>query len=120
MAHKLCRRRHRTPISSRERTGAHPGRTAMEMEVEMEIRTVRRVSGEDCPDKTILKAYGADWGLGRRYYASVDEGTHWPPEIVDYNNRFTKLLQTIKHRHDPVVTTMGTIPSCCRVSLLLG
>ncbi|KAI5855908.1 mitochondrial branched-chain alpha-ketoacid dehydrogenase kinase-domain-containing protein [Tricharina praecox] len=43
----------------------------------------------------------------RRYYASVDEGTHWPPEIVDYNNRFTKLLQTIKHRHDPVVTTMA-------------
>jgi pyruvate dehydrogenase kinase 2/3/4 len=43
----------------------------------------------------------------RRYYATVDEGGQWPPEIFDYNNRFTKLLQTIKHRHDPVVTTMG-------------
>lgn len=43
----------------------------------------------------------------RRYYASVDEAIQWPPEIVDYNNRFTKLLQTIKHRHDPVVTTMA-------------
>lgn len=45
---------------------------------------------------------------GRRYYVTVDEGGNWPPEIVDYNKRFTKLLQTIKHRHDPVVTTMGT------------
>ncbi|KAF8252302.1 pyruvate dehydrogenase kinase-like protein [Wilcoxina mikolae CBS 423.85] len=43
----------------------------------------------------------------RRYYATVDEGAQWPPEIVDYNKRFTKLLQTIKHRHDPVVTTMA-------------
>lgn len=43
----------------------------------------------------------------RRYYAAVDEGIQWPPEIVDYNKRFTKLLQTIKHRHDPVVTTMA-------------
>lgn len=31
----------------------------------------------------------------------------WPPEVVDYNKRFTKTLQKIKQRHDPVVTTMG-------------
>lgn len=37
----------------------------------------------------------------------VDDGAPWPPEIMDYNKRFTKLLQQIKHRHDPVVTTMG-------------
>jgi len=43
----------------------------------------------------------------RRYYATVDDSISWPPEIVDYNSRFTKLLQTIKHRHDPVVTTMA-------------
>lgn len=49
--------------------------------------------------------------VGRRYYASVDEVVRWPPEIVDYNKRFTKLLQIIKHRHDPVVTTMGMIIS---------
>ncbi|RPA86241.1 alpha-ketoacid dehydrogenase kinase [Ascobolus immersus RN42] len=44
---------------------------------------------------------------GRRYYASVDDGGAWPPEVVDYNKRFTKLLQKIKTRHDPVVTTMA-------------
>jgi pyruvate dehydrogenase kinase 2/3/4 len=43
----------------------------------------------------------------RRYYATVDDGVRWPPEIVDYNKRFTKILQNIKHRHDPVVTTMA-------------
>ncbi|KAF8466245.1 mitochondrial branched-chain alpha-ketoacid dehydrogenase kinase-domain-containing protein [Kalaharituber pfeilii] len=43
----------------------------------------------------------------RRYYATVDDGVQWPPEIVDYNKRFTKTLQRIKQRHDPVVTTMA-------------
>ncbi|RPB08294.1 alpha-ketoacid dehydrogenase kinase [Morchella conica CCBAS932] len=43
----------------------------------------------------------------RRYYATVDDDVRWPPEIVDYNRRFTKTLQNIKHRHDPVVTTMA-------------
>jgi len=43
----------------------------------------------------------------RRYYATVEESMPWPPELVDYNRRFTKLLQEIKHRHDPVVTTMA-------------
>ncbi|KAL7266221.1 [Pyruvate dehydrogenase (acetyl-transferring)] kinase isozyme 2 [Rhizina undulata] len=43
----------------------------------------------------------------RRYYATVDDGGKWPPELVDYNKRFTKTLQTIKQRHDPVVTTMA-------------
>lgn len=46
----------------------------------------------------------------RRYYVTVDDGVKWPPELIDYNKRFTKLLQNIKHRHDPVVTTMGTLP----------
>lgn len=50
-------------------------------------------------------------GIGRkslrRYYATVDEGVQWTPEIIDYNKRFTKCLQKIKARHDPVVTTMA-------------
>jgi hypothetical protein len=31
----------------------------------------------------------------------------WPPEVHDYNERFTKLLANIKRRHDPVVTTIA-------------
>jgi pyruvate dehydrogenase kinase 2/3/4 len=31
----------------------------------------------------------------------------WPPEIHDFNSRFTKLLEKIKRRHDPTVTTVA-------------
>jgi len=40
-----------------------------------------------------------------RYYANLD-GFDWPPEIYTYNENFTKLIENIKQRHDPVVTTM--------------
>ncbi|KAJ2936495.1 hypothetical protein H1R20_g599, partial [Candolleomyces eurysporus] len=45
--------------------------------------------------------------MERRYYANTHGITHWPPEIQDYNKRFTKLLEHIKHRHDPTVTTVA-------------
>lgn len=41
-----------------------------------------------------------------RYYANTNNIT-WPPEVQDYNNRFTKLLEHIKSRHDPTVTTVA-------------
>ncbi|KAF3079033.1 hypothetical protein TWF569_007005 [Orbilia oligospora] len=44
---------------------------------------------------------------GRRYYATIDEGVRWPPEILDYNKKFTQTLKTIKKRHDPVLTTVA-------------
>ncbi|KAG0144818.1 hypothetical protein CROQUDRAFT_79530 [Cronartium quercuum f. sp. fusiforme G11] len=45
-------------------------------------------------------------GLAQRYY--VDTGTiKWPPEVYDYNERFTQALSVIKRRHDPVVTTVA-------------
>ncbi|KAG6804953.1 hypothetical protein H0H87_004586, partial [Tephrocybe sp. NHM501043] len=31
----------------------------------------------------------------------------WPPQVPDYNKRFTKVLETIKSRHDPTVTTVA-------------
>lgn len=31
----------------------------------------------------------------------------WPPEVHDYNKRFTKCLDNIKRRHDPTVTTVA-------------
>lgn len=42
----------------------------------------------------------------RRYFSIVDD-VHWPPEIHEYNKKFTKTLSIIKRRHDPVVTTMA-------------
>ncbi|KAF3933427.1 hypothetical protein ABW19_dt0209825 [Dactylella cylindrospora] len=42
-----------------------------------------------------------------RYYATIDEGVRWPPEILEYNKKFTQTLKTIKTRHDPVVTTIA-------------
>lgn len=45
--------------------------------------------------------------MERRYYANTHGITHWPPEIQDYNKRFTKLLENIKSRHDPTVTTVA-------------
>ncbi|KAI9848256.1 MAG: hypothetical protein M1838_000612 [Thelocarpon superellum] len=43
----------------------------------------------------------------RRYYATVDDGLEWPPELHDYNQRFAKTLEVIKRRHDSVVTTIA-------------
>ena len=47
------------------------------------------------------------WLLGGgRYYARITN-TEWPPEIYDFNRRFTKTLEAIKRRHDPTVTTVA-------------
>lgn len=42
----------------------------------------------------------------RRYFTAADDGD-WPPELNDYNSRFAKTLETIKRRHDSVVTTIA-------------
>ncbi|KAL7336538.1 mitochondrial branched-chain alpha-ketoacid dehydrogenase kinase-domain-containing protein [Rhodotorula toruloides] len=42
-----------------------------------------------------------------RYYSNPDQNIVWPPEVHDYNERFTRLLSNIKRRHDPVVTTVA-------------
>ncbi|KAL8280897.1 hypothetical protein RQP46_006576 [Phenoliferia psychrophenolica] len=42
-----------------------------------------------------------------RYYSDPDASIKWPPEVHDYNERFTKVLSNIKRRHDPVVTTIA-------------
>lgn len=44
--------------------------------------------------------------LRYRYYANTN-GVHWPPEVQDYNKRFTKMLEHIKSRHDPTVATVA-------------
>ncbi|KAM0787478.1 hypothetical protein ACM66B_003554 [Microbotryomycetes sp. NB124-2] len=45
--------------------------------------------------------------IQHRYYVDPDSSIKWPPEVHDYNERFTKLLSNIKRRHDPVVTTIA-------------
>ncbi|KAH9962553.1 mitochondrial pyruvate dehydrogenase [Lactifluus volemus] len=44
--------------------------------------------------------------IEKRYYARTSN-TEWPPEVHDYNARFTKTLEAIKRRHDPTVTTVA-------------
>src|SRR6266536_412162 len=43
----------------------------------------------------------------RRYFATVEDTTDWPPELHDYNQRFAQTLNQIKRRHDSVVTTVA-------------
>ncbi|ORY28155.1 mitochondrial branched-chain alpha-ketoacid dehydrogenase kinase-domain-containing protein [Naematelia encephala] len=45
--------------------------------------------------------------IERRYFSPPPPNTLYPPEVHDYNDRFTKLLQNIKKRHDPTVTTVA-------------
>ncbi|KAH0835823.1 mitochondrial branched-chain alpha-ketoacid dehydrogenase kinase-domain-containing protein [Lanmaoa asiatica] len=42
----------------------------------------------------------------RRYHAQTLSHAY-PPEVHDYNARFTKTLEAIKRRHDPTVTTVA-------------
>ncbi|KAF7713512.1 PDK/BCKDK protein kinase family protein [Penicillium ucsense] len=44
---------------------------------------------------------------GRRYFFPADGNADWPPELNDYNQRFSQTLQQIKRRHDSVVTTVA-------------
>nr|POE96395.1 [pyruvate dehydrogenase (acetyl-transferring)] kinase, mitochondrial [Quercus suber] len=43
----------------------------------------------------------------RRYYSAADDNGEWPPELNDYNVRFSSTLEKIKRRHDSVVTTIA-------------
>ncbi|SAM02551.1 hypothetical protein [Absidia glauca] len=44
--------------------------------------------------------------IGHRYYTNL-ETFQAPPEISEYNLSFTKTIEAIKRRHDPVVTTVA-------------
>lgn len=50
---------------------------------------------------------GTKINSSRRYFFPADDGNEWPPELGDYNKRFTNTLEKIKRRHDGVVTTVG-------------
>ncbi|KAI8380623.1 mitochondrial pyruvate dehydrogenase [Choanephora cucurbitarum] len=44
--------------------------------------------------------------LGHRYYSHA-EHIECPQEIVDYTSSFVKTIERVKHRHNPVVTTVA-------------
>ncbi|KAF8628080.1 hypothetical protein AX15_004100 [Amanita polypyramis BW_CC] len=45
--------------------------------------------------------------MERRYYSRTEPLSTYPPEVHDYNSRFTKLLWSVKSRHDPTVATVA-------------
>ena len=59
-------------------------------------------------------------GSARRYFAAIDDGKDWPPELNDYNKRFAKALEGIKRRHDSVVTTVGKNPDSDVMTYKMG
>lgn len=59
---------------------------------------------------SLSSSEGVNSGNGtnsRRYFAAIDDGLAWPPELADYNKKFSRCLEQIKRRHDPVVTTVA-------------
>jgi pyruvate dehydrogenase kinase 2/3/4 len=44
--------------------------------------------------------------MERRYHITTDD-VEWPPEVSLYNSNFTRLLEVIKRRHDPTVSTVA-------------
>jgi pyruvate dehydrogenase kinase 2/3/4 len=49
----------------------------------------------------------ADHSPTRRYFSPPPADLEYPPEVHEYNEAFTALLQNIKKRHDPTVTTVA-------------
>jgi len=45
--------------------------------------------------------------IERMYYSPPPVNVVYPPEVHEYNEAFTRLLQNIKKRHDPTVTSVA-------------
>ncbi|KAG7095830.1 hypothetical protein E1B28_006525 [Marasmius oreades] len=75
------------------------------------------VDGNDVPAANLHRNGGDGAGafdkvkmrvpVEKRYYAAPKQSIQWPPEIRDYNHRFTKTLEAVKTRHDPTVSTVA-------------
>lgn len=69
-----------------------------------------RDSGETPPPAGALNANGPSRKripIDHRYYADHANVKAWPPEVLEYNESFTRALEKIKKRHDAVVTTVA-------------
>jgi pyruvate dehydrogenase kinase 2/3/4 len=45
--------------------------------------------------------------LEKRYFSPPAPNVKYPPEVHEYNDKFTRALEKIKKRHDPTVTTVA-------------
>ncbi|KAJ9120775.1 hypothetical protein QFC22_002708 [Naganishia vaughanmartiniae] len=45
--------------------------------------------------------------IERRYFSPPPKNLVYPPEVHEYNDKFTRMLEGIKKRHDPTVTTVA-------------
>ncbi|KAH0578279.1 hypothetical protein H2248_003902 [Termitomyces sp. 'cryptogamus'] len=82
-----------------------PGFNRLRLRVPMERRSVRSRSSFASGSRKI--ANRPPPVHLRRYYADTEAVINWPPQVQDYNKRFTKMLESIKSRHDPTVTTVA-------------
>ncbi|KAK1230135.1 [Pyruvate dehydrogenase (acetyl-transferring)] kinase isozyme 2 [Marasmius sp. AFHP31] len=64
-------------------------------------------NGNGNGQKAIFNKVRMRMPVEKRYYAAPKASINWPPEVRDYNSRFTKVLDAIKRRHDPTVTTVA-------------
>lgn len=48
------------------------------------------------------------------------DGVEWPAEVNTYNEKFTKMIEAVKRRHDPVVTTVGKFEGKCNYIPIQG
>ncbi|KAJ9116658.1 hypothetical protein QFC20_000591 [Naganishia adeliensis] len=46
-------------------------------------------------------------GLMGRYFSPPPKDLVYPPEVHEYNDKFTRMIERIKKRHDPTVTTVA-------------
>jgi pyruvate dehydrogenase kinase 2/3/4 len=42
-----------------------------------------------------------------RYFSPPPKDLVYPPEVHEYNDKFTRMIERIKKRHDPTVTTVA-------------
>ncbi|GHJ84282.1 hypothetical protein NliqN6_0684 [Naganishia liquefaciens] len=45
--------------------------------------------------------------IERRYFSPPPKDLVYPPEVHEYNDKFTRMIERIKKRHDPTVTTVA-------------
>ncbi|KAG8846839.1 hypothetical protein FRB96_001755 [Tulasnella sp. 330] len=65
-------------------------------------------TGVDGPTPSVPSGSRMRIPMEKRFYSLPNIPTSsFPPELHAYNKKFTKMLENIKHRHDPTVTTVA-------------
>ncbi|KAG8846605.1 hypothetical protein FRB96_001949 [Tulasnella sp. 330] len=64
-------------------------------------------TGVGGPSTVASKGIRKSIPMEKRFYSSPDVPNSLPPELHAFNKKFTKILESIKHRHDPTLTTVA-------------